>query len=62
MSNGLFKSSNVRDNASPPWSCGAQIDRAGVRGDKSVQDLQACGAGVRPGSEDGISIWTVAAF
>ena len=35
----------------------AQIDRAGVRGDECVQDLQACGAGVRQGSG-----WTVAAF
>ena len=60
--NGLFKLSNVKDNASLPWRCGAQIDRAGVRGHKSVRDLQACGAGVRPGSEDGISIWIVAAF
>jgi len=61
--NGLFKlMSNARDNASPPERCGAQIDRAGVRGNKSVQDLQACGAGVRRGSEDGISIWRGAAF
>jgi len=53
---------NARDNTSPPEYCGAQIDRAGVRGNKSVQDLQACGAGVRRGLEDGISVWKVAAF
>lgn len=33
-----------------------------MRGYKSVQDLQTCGAGVRRGSEDGISIWRGAAF
>lgn len=54
--------SNARDNVSPPERCGAQIDRAVVRGYKSVQDFQACGAGVRRGSQDGMSIWKVAAF
>jgi len=33
-----------------------------VRGNNSVQDRQACGAGVRQGSEDEISLWRVAAF
>ena len=61
--NGLLKlTSNARDNASLPERCGAQIDRAGIRKYKSVQDLQACGAGVRWGPEDGISISRGAAF
>jgi len=61
--NGLLKlMSNARDNASPSERCGAQIDRAGIRKYKSVQDLQACGAGVRWGPEDGISISRGAAF
>lgn len=33
-----------------------------MRGNKSVQDRQACGAGVRRGSEDEISVWRAAAF
>jgi len=54
--------SNARDNASPPERCGAQIDQASIRKYKSVQNLQACEAGVRRGPEDGISIWRGAAF
>ena len=55
----LFKPiSNARDNTSPPECSGAQIDRAGVRGNKCTGSP----AGVRRGSENGISIWKVAAF
>jgi len=55
--NCLFKPiNNARDNTSPSEYCEAQIDRANVRENKSVQNLQTCEADVRRELKNEISV------